>query len=78
MHKDLLDSMMKPNNHRKAAISENFQRKLEDYLGFRHTFRNLYSYDLKWSQLKPLATNMRETLAQLQKEIRQFFQASQT
>ena len=77
-HKDLLGSMMRSNDRRKALISEDLEKKLEDYLGFRHAFRNLYSYDLKWSQLKPLATNMRGTLDQLQKEIREFFQAAKS
>lgn len=74
-HKDLLASMMRSNDRRKAAISQDLGKKLEDYLGFRHTFRNLYSYDLKWSQLKPLAMNMRRVLDQLQAEIREFFLA---
>lgn len=74
-HMDLLDSMVSPTQKRPAIISPDTKRKLQFYLSFRHVFRSIYSYDLKWSKMKELAVNSEGILILLESEIDAFIQS---
>jgi hypothetical protein len=71
-HMDLLDSMVSTTIKRPAIISPDTKRKLQFYLSFRHVFRSIYSYDLKWSKMKDLAFNSEEILTLLESELNAF------
>lgn len=72
-HSDLLVSMTRPNNQRPAVVSEDMAAVLKGYLGFRHTFRNIYIFNLELTKMRPLILHMRATFDGLEKEIRSFF-----
>ncbi|MDD5672964.1 MAG: hypothetical protein PHC61_02265 [Chitinivibrionales bacterium] len=71
-HMDLLDSMVSSTKNRPAIISLDTKRKLQFYLSFRHVFRSIYSYDLKWSKMKELAINSEAILLLLEFELNTF------
>ena len=47
-HRELLRRMKSPTAHRPALLSEELHDSLNEYLRFRHVFRNAYSFDLDW------------------------------
>lgn len=54
-HRRLLRSMTSERpGVRPALISEETASSLDDYLAFRHRFRNLYMFDLRWEPIKDL------------------------
>jgi len=71
-HRDLLASMAKVSPKRRPVISAELQEALKDYLGFRHVFRNAYSFDLEWTEMAPLVLASRTTLDMLAVEINRF------
>jgi len=53
-HKDLLVKMSIPIPElRPAVISQDLRWKLDEYLRFRHVFRNVYGHLLYWERLRP-------------------------
>ena len=72
-HVDLLMRMAIPiNGIRPRVISEELKEQLGEYLRFRHLFRNIYGFELKWERCKNLGTMLRKVLAAYQAEIREF------
>ena len=72
-HVDLLMRMAIPiNGIRPKVISEELKEQLGEYLRFRHLFRNIYGFELKWERCKNLGTMLRKVLAAYQAEIREF------
>lgn len=72
-HKQLLLKMSIPiSGLRPAVISEGLRWKLDEYLRFRHVFRNVYGYLLDWKRLKPLFEGMEDTYQQFSQEISTF------
>ncbi len=69
-HIELLDSMAKANPRRGSVISEELRIDLYDYLSFRHTFRNIYTFQIKWDKMKNLVENLEKTFKRFEKEIR--------
>lgn len=70
-HKELLLQMAKPSLGRKEQIiSKALLRKLKEYMRFRHLFRHIYGFELKWSRIKPLCINMETVLEELKNEIK--------
>ncbi|MBQ4498327.1 MAG: hypothetical protein II973_12610 [Spirochaetaceae bacterium] len=57
-HSELLVSMFKENENRKAVLDKSLQLPLTDYMGFRHFFRHSYGYHLRWDLAQPLFENM--------------------
>jgi hypothetical protein len=54
-HRDLLETMTIPlPGVRPAVLDRETARMLDEYLRFRHLFRNTYGYELEWSRLRPL------------------------
>ena len=54
-HRELLDNMtLDLPGVRPALVSAETARVLEEFLRFRHLFRNLYGFEIEWSRLRPL------------------------
>jgi hypothetical protein len=71
-HRELLDSMSEPNKLRSNVISKDMGRRLEEYLKFRHVFRQAYSFQLQWEKLSPLVFGCEDTLSSLDEELTLF------
>jgi len=62
-HQELLEQMsLEVPNVRPAVISSELKELLEDYLGFRHVVRNVYTFHLKPEKLAPLVGNIGQTM----------------
>lgn len=57
---------------RPAVISEELRMRLEEYLRFRHVFRNVYGYLLDWERMRPLLDGLSETHKTFHKEMGHF------
>jgi len=57
---------------RPAVISEGLKRRLEEYLRFRHVFRNVYGYLLEWERMNPLLEGLEETYWAFKEELGKF------
>jgi hypothetical protein len=71
-HRDLLANMAQASPRRTPVISAGLRETLKDYVGFRHVFRNAYSFHLEWSEMAPLVLNLQATLDSLAQELGQF------
>jgi hypothetical protein len=77
-HRELLLRMKSPSTHRPALLSENLHDALNEYLRFRHVFRNAYSFDLDWQKMSPLVLRVEETFQKLEKALDDFLKSSGT
>jgi hypothetical protein len=72
-HKELLVKMSIPiPGLRPAVISEELRWKLDEYLRFRHVFRNVYGYLLDWKRIRPLLENLDSVYQQFTREVAAF------
>lgn len=72
-HKALLFKMTMPIKEiRPAAITEELAAGLDDYLSFRHVFRNIYGFELKGDRIDYLTDKFDKTAEQFAKEIKGF------
>ncbi|NWF94488.1 MAG: hypothetical protein HXY46_16455 [Syntrophaceae bacterium] len=58
---------------RPPVITTQTERKLREYLGFRHLFRKRYGFELDWERMKRLLIRIPEVLSPLEKEIETLF-----
>jgi hypothetical protein len=65
-HRGLLLRMKTRTGRRPALLSEELHDTLNEYLRFRHVFRNAYSFDLDWQKMSPLALKLEETFQKLE------------
>ena len=72
-HSALLSSMTQPTDNRPPLISVTMQNQLSTYLSFRHAFRHMYTFQLKWSKMHSLVIQSEETWQQFQAELDLFF-----
>ncbi len=71
--KELLYRMTrKVNKLRPEVISEELASELDDYLSFRHIFRNIYGFELKGERIKRLEEKFYKVANTFQKEIKNF------
>ena len=69
-HTDLLNQMeVEYPDVRQTVITHELAIILLEYLRFRHLFRHIYSIDLDWSRILPLAENVSKTLKILKEQI---------
>jgi len=54
------------------VISESLFREFKEYLRFRHLFRNIYGFELKWKRFKSLAFSLSDILAEFKKNLKKF------
>jgi hypothetical protein len=72
-HKELLNQMsMDITGIRPAVISSNLKQKLEEYRGFRHVVRNVYTYNLSPEKIEPLVDTVQEVITNSEKELSAF------
>jgi hypothetical protein len=72
-HIELLSQMAKPfTNIRDPVISENLFEKLKKYLDFRHLFRHIYGFELKWNKFKELCVKLETIFGEVKFEIEKF------
>ena len=72
-HQELLNQMcVEVPGIRPAIISIELKEKLEEYRGFRHVVRNVYTYRLDPEKLKPLVKSIRSVKKKLEKELSGF------
>mgnify|MGYP000367844249 FL=1 len=65
-HKRLLDRMAgEIEDLRPPVIDGGLKEQLAEYLRFRHLFRHIYGFELKWTRCKPLV----QKLPQIHREI---------
>lgn len=72
-HKALLFKMTIPiKGLRPSVISEELAAELDDYLSFRHVFRNIYGFELKGKRIGYLSKKFDKVANRFIKEIRVF------
>ena len=72
-HRDLLDQMStEVAGIRPAVVSDNLKNLLEEYRGFRHVVRNVYTHHLSAEKIKSLIEKLRSTFAEVEKELSEF------
>jgi hypothetical protein len=72
-HRDLLESMtVALPGIRPPVLRPEVARSLDEYLRFRHLFRNTYGYELEWSRLRPLFDNLDRTWSELRADLVRF------
>ncbi len=68
-HRELLLRMKAPTARRPALLSEETHDTLNEYLRFRHVFRNAYSFDLDWQKMSPLVLRLEETFRDVERAL---------
>jgi hypothetical protein len=72
-HQELLAQMQTEiPSVRPAVISSQLKESLEEYRGFRHVVRNVYTYHLKPEKLKILVSNLETTIRLASEELTAF------
>ena len=72
-HKDLLNQMSSEiANIRPALISTTLKDILDEYRGFRHVVRNVYTHRLRAEKIKVLIDKLRSTFTDVEKELSVF------
>lgn len=72
-HQELLTQMQTEiPSLRPAIISYDLKEALEEYRGFRHVVRNIYTYHLKPEKLKLLVNNLEYTFKMASEELTDF------
>lgn len=72
-HIRLLQRMAVPmEGIRPRVIDEKLEAELEEYLRFRHLFRNIYGFELKWDRCQPLVENLDRVFSDLKEQIDKF------
>jgi len=72
-HADLLRRMrLEIQGYRPAVIDEQLYRLLEDFRGFRHVFRNAYSFELDWERERLVARRFDRAAGLMQDQVRAF------
>jgi len=71
-HADLTEAMATAKPHRLALLSESLSETLQEYLDFRHVFRQAYSFELRWKKMKHLVLGLHDVLGRLEHELDAF------
>jgi hypothetical protein len=72
-HADLLRRMrLNIEGYRPAVIDDELYRLLQDFRGFRHVFRNAYSFELDWERERLVALRFETALSLVRKQVAAF------
>ncbi len=72
-HADLLRRMtLRVEGYRPAVIDQELYRLLQDFRGFRHVFRNTYTFELDWQRERLVALRFEPTLELLREQLTAF------
>ena len=75
-HRDLLHAMtLDLPGFRPRVIRAGLERPLVEMLKFRHVYRNLYSFDLRWDRVRELANDAVGIWADLRSDLDEFARA---
>ncbi|MDN3513845.1 MAG: hypothetical protein NG747_05530 [Candidatus Brocadia sp.] len=75
-HRQLLKQMTTPNEGiRKEVVKEDLFIELKEYLSFRHLFRHIYGFNLKWEQFSQLCYHLKDLTEKLKHSLIDFFKA---
>jgi len=55
-----------------TVINQKLFEKLKEYLRFRHLFRNIYGFELKWEKFKDLSFSLQTVFEDLKKNLNRF------
>ncbi len=73
-HTSLLSQMATPvAGIRKEVIGEELLQKLKQYLRFRHLFRNIYGFELKWARFADLTASLEDLRKRVKSALDSFF-----
>lgn len=74
-HADLLRRMrLEIPGYRPAVIDEELYRLLEDFRGFRHVFRNCYSFELDWERERLVASRFQRAAGLMRTQVNEFLE----
>jgi hypothetical protein len=59
---------------RPAVLDRTTARQLDEYLRFRHLFRNMYGFDLEWERCDKLLVDLPEIFARLEEQVTAFLE----
>ena len=68
-HRDLLDQSLVANDRRPAVITPAVRVSLDQYLAFRHFFRQAYSFVLRWDDMRELVGKAEKTWADVKRSV---------
>lgn len=72
-HSELLARMATPvEDRRPAVISEELKDQLGEYLRFRHLFRYMYGFQLRWDRCHPLLSDLPAIKGEFQRQLHNF------
>ena len=75
-HKELLFRMtVAVPNVRPQVVSEDLAADLDEYLSFRHVFRNIYGFELKGERVSRLGTGLERVARRFEGAIEMFLEA---
>ena len=78
-HKELLFRMTVPvPGIRPAVISDDLAAELDEYLSFRHVFRNIYGFELRGDRVTRLGRRLEHVARRFEQEIEAFLAALDT
>lgn len=63
---------------RPAVLDDDTARQLDEYMRFRHLFRNIYGFDLDWERCQELLVNLPAMLEKLEQRLGVFDEFLQT
>ncbi len=71
-HMKLLFQMAQSKKDRKSIINSALSQDLKEYLRFRHLFRNIYGFELKWEKIRPLYLRLDDVYNKLKLSLAEF------
>lgn len=72
-HTKLLLQMTQPlSKKRDEVLDHDSMQSLKELLRFRHLFRNIYGFELKWAKIKPLCLKLEEIYDRLKLKMEKF------
>jgi hypothetical protein len=75
-HKEILYRMTIPvHGIRPALLSQDLAAELDEYLAFRHVFRNIYGFELKGERVVRLSNGLERVSLRFEQEVRAFLGA---
>jgi len=73
---ELLDKVFVSDENRKQIFSNESQKRLEEYLKFRHFLRHSYGFQLEWERMEVLINGINSFWETIKKDIHNFIENS--
>jgi len=73
-HMELLDKAFVSDKNRKQILSKESQKRLEEYLKFRHFVRHSYGFQLEWERMEDLIEGINCFWEIIKKDINNFME----